>query len=64
MIGGSKKRALPVPGTILGLVPGSIGESQCYQRQLAQVVLVGGRKRRSLPVPGTTGLVPGSPAEA
>ena len=64
LVGGRKKRALPVPGTILGLVPGSIGESHCYQPQLAQVVLVGGRKRRSLPVPGTTGLVPGSPAEA
>merc|ERR1711868_298259 len=53
---GRKKRSLPVPGTIPGLVPGSPAEAQWYQAQLVhqQQLIAGGRKKRSLPVPGTT----------
>jgi len=62
-----RRRSLPVPGTIPGLVPGSAAEAQWYAAQLihqAQLVQAG-RKKRSLPVPGTIpGLVPGSAAEA
>merc|ERR1711868_304795 len=70
---GRKKRSLPVPGTIPGLVPGSPAEAQWYQAQLVhqQQLIAGGRKKRSaqvginLPVSGTIpGLVPGSIAEA
>merc|ERR1712107_414774 len=53
---GKKKRSLPVPGTIPGLVPGSAAEAYWYQAQLSALA---GRKKRSLPVPGTiAGLVP------
>merc|ERR1712107_927680 len=59
---GKKKRSLPVPGTIPGLVPGSAADAYWYQAQLSALA---GRKKRSLPVPGTiAGLVPGSAAEA
>merc|ERR1712107_788317 len=58
---GKKKRSLPVPGTIPGLVPGSAAEAQ-YQQQLA--ALAHPAPTGPLPVPGTTGLVPGSAAEA
>merc|ERR1712107_262194 len=61
-LAGRKKRSLPVPGTIPGLVPGSAAEAYWYQAQLSALA---GRKKRSLPVPGTiAGLVPGSAAEA
>merc|ERR1711868_110547 len=56
---------LPVPGTIPSL---SIDQQYKYilqlQNHLNQQVQWNGRKKRSLPVPGTTGLVPGSAAEA
>merc|ERR1712018_527429 len=56
---------IPVPGTIPGL---SIDQQYQYilqlQNHLNQQVQWNGRKKRSLPVPGTTGLVPGSAAEA
>merc|ERR1712133_13933 len=56
---------LPVPGSIPGL---SIDQQYQYilnlQNHLNQQVQWNGRKKRSLPVPGTTGLVPGSAAEA
>merc|ERR1712102_206796 len=56
---------LPVPGTIPSL---SIDQQYQYilqlQNHLNQQVQWNGRKKRSLPVPGTTGLVPGSAAEA
>merc|ERR1712227_625584 len=57
---------LPVPGTIPSL---SIDQQYQYILQLQnhlnqQVQWNNGRKKRSLPVPGTTGLVPGSAAEA
>ena len=39
-LAGRKKRALPVPGTILELVPGSAAEAQWYQAQLAHIALV------------------------
>merc|ERR1719370_1718040 len=49
---------LPVPGTIPSL---SIEQQQDH---LNTQVQWNGRRKRSLPVPGTTGLVPGSAAEA
>merc|ERR1712033_39472 len=56
---------LPVPGSIPGL---SIDQQYQYilqlQDHLNQQVQWNGRRKRSLPVPGTTGLVPGSAAEA
>ena len=56
---------LPVPGTIPSL---SLEQQYEYILQLQQhlntQVQWAGRKKRSLPVPGTTGLVPGSAAEA
>merc|ERR1719270_1187949 len=56
---------LPVPGSIPSL---SIDQQYQYilqlQNHLNQQVQWNGRKKRSLPVPGTTGLVPGSAAEA
>ena len=65
LIAGRKKRELPVPGTIPGLVPGSAAEAQWYQQQLAQIALMAGRKKREVPIPGTIpGLVSGSAAEA
>merc|ERR1712013_369731 len=41
LIAGRKKRSLPVPGTIPGLVPGSVGEAQWYQAQLEHIALNG-----------------------
>ena len=56
---------LPVPGTIPSL---SLEQQYEYilqlQRHLNQQVQWNGIQKRSLPVPGTTGLVPGSAAEA
>merc|ERR1711915_1019241 len=56
---------LPVPGSIPGL---SIDQQYQYilqlQDHLNQQVQWNGRRKRSLPVPDTTGLVPGSAAEA
>merc|ERR1712235_94030 len=56
---------LPVPGSIPGL---SIDQQYQYIQQLQNhlntQVQWSGRRKRSLPVPGTTGLVPGSAAEA
>merc|ERR1712055_419915 len=56
---------LPVPGTIPGL---SLAQQFAYIQQLQDhlntQVQWSGRRKRSLPVPGTTGLVPGSAAEA
>merc|ERR1719422_2892490 len=56
---------LPVPGTIPSL---SIEQQYAYIQQLQDhlntQVQWSGRRKRSLPVPGTTGLVPGSAAEA
>merc|ERR1712198_750814 len=56
---------LPVPGSIPGL---SIDQQYQYilqlQDHLNQQVQWNGRRKRSPPVPGTTGLVPGSAAEA
>merc|ERR1712002_1423075 len=56
---------LPVPGTIPGLSP---DQQFAYIKQLQDhlntQVQWSGRRKRSLPVPGTTGLVPGSVAEA
>eukprot|EP00091_Calanus_sinicus_P018294 TRINITY_DN4125_c0_g1_i13.p1 TRINITY_DN4125_c0_g1~~TRINITY_DN4125_c0_g1_i13.p1 ORF type:complete len:174 (-),score=57.05 TRINITY_DN4125_c0_g1_i13:196-717(-) len=56
---------LPVPGTIPGL---SLDQQFAYIQQLQDhlntQVQWAGRRKRSLPVPGTTGLVPGSAAEA
>merc|ERR1711942_577679 len=56
---------LPVPGTIPSL---SIEQQYAYIQQLQDhlntQVQWNGRRKRSLPVPGTTGLVPGSAAEA
>merc|ERR550519_408930 len=56
---------LPVPGTIPGL---TLEQQYEYilqlQDHLNTQVQWNGRKKRSLPVPGTTGLVPGSAAEA
>merc|ERR1712243_442318 len=56
---------LPVPGTIPSL---SIEQQYAYIQQLQDhlntQVQWSGRGKRSLPVPGTTGLVPGSAAEA
>merc|ERR1719515_246693 len=49
---------LPVPGTIPSL------SIQQLQDHLNTQVQWSGRRKRSLPVPGTTGLVPGSAAEA
>merc|ERR1719392_225121 len=56
---------LPVPGTIPAL---SLEQQFQYilqlQNHLNTQAQWNGRKKRSLPVPGTTGLVPGSVAEA
>merc|ERR1712133_94966 len=56
---------LPVPGTIPSL---SMEQQYAYIQQLQNhlntQVQWSGRRKRSLPVPGTTGLVPGSAAEA
>merc|ERR1712235_129154 len=56
---------LPVPGSIPGL---SLDQQFAYIQQLQNhlntQVQWSGRRKRSLPVPGTTGLVPGSAAEA
>merc|ERR1719282_2026442 len=56
---------LPLPGTIPGL---SLEQQYAYIQQLQDhlntQVQWSGRRKRSLPVPGTTGLVPGSAAEA
>merc|ERR1712013_537542 len=56
---------LPVPGTIPSL---SIEQQYAYIQQLQDhlntQVQWNGRRKRRLPVPGTTGLVPGSAAEA
>merc|ERR1712243_43753 len=56
---------LPVPGTIPSL---SIEQQYAYIQQLQDhlntQVQWSGRRKRSLPAPGTTGLVPGSAAEA
>ena len=56
---------LPVPGTIPSL---SLEQQYEYilqlQRHINQQVQWNGIQKRSLPVPGTTGLVPGSAAEA
>merc|ERR1712112_520090 len=56
---------LPVPGSIPGL---SLDQQFAYIQQLQNhlntQVQWSGRKKRALPVPGTTGLVPGSAAEA
>merc|ERR1719392_66794 len=56
---------LPVPGTIPAL---SLEQQFQYilqlQNHLNTQAQWNGRKKRSLPVPGTTGLVPGSAAEA
>merc|ERR1712083_873542 len=56
---------LPVPGSIPGL---SLDQQFAYIQQLQDhlntQVQWSGRRKRTLPVPGTTGLVPGSAAEA
>ena len=62
---GVSSAQLPLPGTIPGL---SLEQQYEYILQLQQhlntQVQWPGRRKRSLPVPGTTGLVPGSAAEA
>merc|ERR1712142_1041717 len=62
---GLSSAQLPVPGTIPGL---SLEQQFQYilqpQNHLNTQAQLNGRKKRSLPVPGTTGLVPGSVAEA
>ena len=61
---GRRKRSLPVPGTIPGLLPGSAAEAQWYQQQLTALAARASAPAGPLPVPGTTGLAPGSAAEA
>merc|ERR1711953_587872 len=62
---GVSSAQLPLPGTIPGL---SLEQQYEYILQLQQhlntQVQWPGRRKRSLSVPGTTGLVPGSAAEA
>merc|ERR1712198_708320 len=56
---------LPVPGSIPGLsLDQQVAYIQQLQNHLNTQVQWSGRRKRSLPVPGTTGLVPGSAAEA
>merc|ERR1712045_464774 len=59
-----RRRSLPVPGTIPGLVPGSAAEAQWYAAQLTALAAAASAPAGPLPVPGTSGLAPGSAAEA
>jgi len=59
-----RRRSLPLPGTVLGLLPGSAAEAQWYQQQLTALAAATTAEAAPLPVPGTSGLAPGSAAEA